>query len=99
MLDTTPGSENIIQKTEDDSNAAVIVTKIQLNSQGDEEATDEEVALANTMGVFCLDLGIGRICDEDASSGKLFQGIEAELTDEERSKAPIFYPRGIVGIH
>ena len=45
--------------TEDDTDAAVIITKLQLSGHGEEQATE--------MGVFGLDLGIGRTFDEDAN--------------------------------
>ena len=66
LLDTTPGAENVIQKTEDENDPAVVVTK--LEGQGIEEATDEEIQLASALGVFGLDLGIGRTSDEDQAS-------------------------------
>ena len=97
LLDTTPGAENVIQKTEDENDPAVVVTKMQLEGQGIEEATDEEIQPANALGVFGLDLGIGRTSDEDAGSGKVFKGVE-ELTPEERSKETVYYARGSVGI-
>ena len=52
LLDTTPGAENVIQNTEDENDPAVVVTKMQLEGQGIEEATDEEIQLANALGVF-----------------------------------------------
>ena len=76
LLDTTPGAENAIQRTDDDSDAAVIVTKLQLEGHGVEEATEEQIQLANSLGIFGLDLGIGRTSDEDAESGKVFKGVE-----------------------
>ena len=97
LLDTTPGAENVIQNTEDENDPAVVVTKMQLEGQGVEEATEEEIQLANALGVFGLDLGIGRTSDEDAGSEKVFKGVE-ELTPEERSKDTVYYARGSVGI-
>ena len=79
-----PGAENVIQNSEDENDPAVVVTKMQLEGQGIEEATDEEIQLANALGVFGLDLGIGRTSDEDAGSEKVFKGV-GELTPEERS--------------
>ena len=73
LLDTTSGAENVIQNTEDENDPAVVVTKMQLEGQGIEEATEEEIQLANALGVFGLDLGIGRTSDEDAGSEKVFQ--------------------------
>ena len=52
LLDTTPGAENVIQNTEDENDPAVVATKMQLEGQGIEEATDEEIQLANALGVF-----------------------------------------------
>ena len=84
-------------KTPKMNDPAVVVTKMQLEGQGIEEATDEEIQLANALGVFGLDLGIGRTSDEDAGSEKVFKGVE-ELTPEERSKETVYYARGSVGI-
>ncbi|CAE7814333.1 CML4, partial [Symbiodinium microadriaticum] len=56
LLDTTPGAENIVQVEEDDTATAVLITKLQFDRQGDEEATEEEIALANFLGIFALDL-------------------------------------------
>ena len=99
LLDTTPGAENIVQVENDESSTAVLITKLQLDRQGNEEATEEEIALANSLGIFALDLSDERTSSEAAATTPtVFKGIE-ELTDEELRKSVVFtLPRGSVGI-
>ncbi|CAE7844771.1 CML4, partial [Symbiodinium sp. KB8] len=84
---------------EDDSSTAVLITKLQFDRQGDEEATEEEIALANSLGIFALDLSDERTSSEAAATTPtVFKGIE-ELTDEELRKSVVYtLPRGSVGI-
>ena len=99
LLDTTPGAENIVQVENDDSSTAVLITKLQFDRQGDEEATEEEIALANSLGIFALDLSDERTSGEAAATtATVFKGIE-DLTDEELRKSVVYtLPRGSVGI-
>ena len=98
LFDTEPGAENLVQIEEDES-TAVMVTKLRLGEHGDQEATPEEVELANALGVFALDLGDERTSKEAAASTKnTFKRVE-ELTPEELQKNVIYtIPRGSVGI-
>ena len=98
LLDTEPGAENVVQKEEDDS-TAVMVTKLRLEEHGDQDATQEEVDLANALGVFALDLGDDRTSEEvAATTSQSFKRVE-ELTPEELQKNVIYsVPRGSVGI-
>ncbi|CAE7220803.1 pbuG [Symbiodinium sp. CCMP2456] len=98
LLDTEPGAENVVQRVEDDS-TAVTITKVRLEEHGDQEAIPEEVELANSLGVFALDLGEERTSKEAAAAtSKTFKKVE-EPTPEELAKNVIYsIPRGSVGI-
>ena len=77
----------------------MLITKLQLDRQGNEEATEEEIALSNSLGIFALDLSDERTSSEAAATTPtVFKGIE-ELTDEELRKSVVYtLPRGSVGI-
>ncbi|CAE7867894.1 unnamed protein product [Symbiodinium sp. KB8] len=62
--------------------------------RSDQDATPEEIALANELGIFALDLGYNRASKEAASSSTVFKGVE-ELTEEEN--VVYSFPRGSVG--
>ena len=99
LLDTTPGAENIVQTENDENSTAVLITKLQFDKQGDEDAAEEEIALANSLRIFALDLSDERTSSEAAATtAKVFKGIE-DLTDEELRKSVVYtLPRGSVGI-